>query len=322
MLLVVGILFIIAGALCGCLTLMMPLALFAPPPPGAAPQRVSTIIVGLLVYALLCAGLVTLGVGCVRKRRWVRPLIIVFAWIGLAAGIMGMIVWGVALPSMGAAMRASLPPGAAAPPPGFYRTMIAVMTVFFAFVYVIVPTALLLLFRPPEVQATLAHYDPNPRWTDAIPMPVLGLCVLLTIGATWPLTCAVQGWFFAFGALLSGPAARIVALLVAAVFAIAAWLAFRRRPAGWWMAMVLFTVVPLAWIVTLLRYDMMDVYRAMGMTDVELRAVGNMRMMNSPMMSATTAVIAVALIAFTLGVRKYFTSREVPPEMTAAAQSG
>jgi hypothetical protein len=321
-LLVVGILFIIAGALCGCMTLTIPLALVVPRPSNMPPQRVANIVVGLIVYAALCAALLTLGIGCVRKRRWVRPLIIVFAWIGLAGGVMGIVMWAFTLPNMANAMRAAVPPGTTAPPPAFYNAMVAVMTVFFLFIYLIVPGVLLMLFRPADVQATLAHYDPTPRWTDGVPMPVLALCVLLAIGALWPLTCAVQGWFFAFGALLSGVVARVVALLVAAAFATAMLLAFRRRPAGWWVAIALFILVPLAWITTLLRHGLVEVYRASGMSDSELRAVGNMPLMSSAVMAASMGVVAIGTIAFTVAVRKYFTSHELPPAPPAEARSG
>ena len=323
MLLVVGVLFIMAGALCGCLTLAMPLSVLAPRPAGAPQQRVATMVVGFLVYAGLCAALLALGIGCVRKRRWVRPLILVFAAIGLVCGLAGIVMSAFALPHMGSAMRAAAPAGAGTPPPAFYNTMIVVMTVFFVVIYLIVPAALLLLFRPISVQATLIYYDPNPRWTDALPVPVLALCVLLVIGGLWPLTCAMQGWFFAFGALLTGPAARVVALLVSAAFAVATWLAFRRRPAGWWTALALFTFVPLAWIVTLLRHDLVEVYRASGMSDEELRAIGNMPTANSTLIAVSTAVMALAAVAFTVRTRKYFTTLDLspltPPAPSAAA---
>jgi hypothetical protein len=321
MLLVVGILFIVAGGLCGCLTATMPLAVLAPRPPGQPQPRVTDMLTGLLVYAGLCAALLTLGIGCVRKRRWVRPLIIVLGWIGLAGGVIGMITWGFALPQMGNAMRAAAAAqagargggGGAAPPAAFFTVMIGIMTVFFAFIYVIVPAALLWLFRSGDVQRTLEHYDPQPRWTDAVPVPVLGLCALLALGGLWALASAMQGWFLAFGVIMSGAAARVAALLVAAAFATAALFAFRLRPAGWWMALALFVLLPLAWITTLLRHDLTSVYRAMGRSDAELQVLANVQVMNGPLMSLSIGAFAAGTIAFTLSTRKYFVPRDLPP---------
>ena len=183
-LLVVGIFFIIAGALCGCGVLTMPMALIAPRPPNSPPPpRISNILIGALVYAFLCAALLSLGIGCIRKRRWVRPLVIVFGWIGLVGGVIGMIMWGFTLPQMANAMRAATPPGSPAPPAGLFKIIIGFMTVFFALIYVIIPALLLWLFRPGDVQSTLDHYDPQPRWTDGVPLPVLGLAASLE----WPM---------------------------------------------------------------------------------------------------------------------------------------
>jgi hypothetical protein len=322
MLLVVGIFFIIAGVLCGCGVLTMPLALFAPRPAnGPPPPRIINIVMGALMYAILCAALLSLGIGAIRKRRWVRPLVIVFGWIGLIAGVVGMIIWGFALPEMANAMRAATPPGSPAPPAAMLRVMVGFITIFLAFIYIIIPATLLWLFRSPDVQATLDHYDPRPRWTDGMPLPVLALVVLLALGAFWGVMATMQGWFAAFGFITSGAPARVISILLAAVFAVAAWLTFHRRPAGWWLAMVLFLLGPLAWITTLLTRDLLDIYRAMGMTEAELRPMASMRVMNSPMAAVGMAVVALITIGFTWHSRKYFQLPDLQPTETSSPQS-
>jgi hypothetical protein len=325
MLLVIGIFFIIAGALCGCGVLTMPLTLVMPRPPNSPPPpRVMNIVVGGVVYALLCAAFLSIGIGSIRKRRWVRPLVIVFGWIGLCGGVFGIIVWGFSLPQMANTMRAAAaaPPGRPAPPAAIFNVIIGFMTVFFVLIYVIIPATLLWLFRPDDVKATLEHYDPHPRWTDGVPLPVLGLAVLLALGGFSALTAAAQGWFAAFGFVTSGPPARAFSIAFAAVFAIAAWLTFRRHPAGWWIAMALFILGPLAWITTLLRRDLMDVYRSMGMTEAELRPIATLRILNSPIAATGMALVALVTLAFTWHARKYFRPQELPPPQPPPAQSG
>jgi hypothetical protein len=319
MLLVVGIFFIIAGGLCGCAMASTPMAFVAPRPAGTPAPRAANLLVGLCMYAVLCAALMSLGIGCIRKRRWVRPLILVFGWIGLIGGVIGMIVWGFTMPQMANAMRAAAPPGATPPPAAFFKILVIVMTVFFAFIYVIIPALLLWLFRSSDVEATLRHYDPHRRWTDDVPLPVLGLAALLAVSAFWALTSIIQGWFAAFGLLLTGAPARLLSLLIAGLLALAAWLTFRRRPAGWWMAMALLTIVPLAWITTLLRRDMVDLYRAMGMSDAELRVIANMQVVNSTFMAICVSMLALASLAFAWYARKWFFNHELqtpaPPHL-------
>jgi hypothetical protein len=200
--------------------------------------------------------------------------------------------------------------------------MVGVMTVFFAFIYVIVPATLLWLFRGGDVQKTLEHYDTRVRWTDAVPIPVLGLCALLMLGGLWGLMSALQGWFLAFGAILTGAPARLAALLLTAAFAVAMWLAYRLRSAGWWMAVVLFIVLPVAWIATLLRHDMVTLYRSMGRSEAELQVLANMRVMSPALMAISIAAFAVGTIAFTLSVRKHFQRRELQPRQPPPGQSG
>jgi len=144
---------------------------------------------------------------------------------------------------------------------------------------------------------------------------------LLAVSGYWALTSVIQGWFAAFGILLTGGPARLLALLIAGAFATAAWLSFRRRAAGWWMAMLLFVIVPLAWITTLLRRDLVDLYRAMGMTDAELRVIANMQVMNPTVAAIGVFVLAVATLAFTWHVRKHFQPQQLHPPATTTMQS-
>jgi hypothetical protein len=311
MLQVVGILFIIGGALCGCLTAMTPMALVAPRPSGVPPQQVGAIATAVGMYGVLCGVMLTLGIGCTRKRRWTRPVILVLGWIGLVIGVMGMLFWTAAAPQMGEAMRASRPAGAPAMPQAFVTPMIVVTSAFMLLIYVVIPAGLLWLFRGEDVRATLEHYDPVTRWTDGVPLPVLGVSALLVFGAIWALMALAQGWFFFMGALLIGMTARVAAVVVAGSFVVAAYLAFRRTRVGWMMALALFIVLPVAWITTLLRHDMIDVYRATGMDATQLRVIEKMPAMASPMMAVSIGVTALAAIVFTIRARRYFLA---PPD--------
>ena len=312
-LLTVGIFFIIAGAICGCLLASTPIALVAPQPAGTGrpPPRVSDILVAVLMYAVLAAALITMGLGSIRKRRWVRPVVIVLGWIGLVGGVMGMIMWGFTMPQMASAMRTSLPPGAAAPPPMFFTMLIVVMSVFMFVIYLVIPALLLWLFRPDDVRLTLEHYDPQPRWTDGVPLGVLGMCALLALGAVGALMTAVQGWVAAFGIVMGGVPARLSALAMAATFAVATWLCFRRRALGWWLAVALFVILPLAWATTLLRHDLPQIYLAMGRPEYEVRMMQSLHRRSGTWMALGTAVVGAVVLSFAWRVRNHFLSPDL-----------
>jgi len=325
---VVGILFILAGALCGCFMAMTPMALFMPQPGGAPQPRAGDIFAGVVVYAGLCAALVTLGLGCIRKRRWTRPLILVFGWIALTVGAVGMFMWASIAPQMNAAIltAATTPPppgGGPAPPPippAFIKVMVIIITVFMVGIYLVIPAVLLFLFRPDDVRATLEHYDPQRRWTDGVPLGVLGMCALLALGALGALMAAAQGWVAAFGVVMGGAPARLSALAVAIAFAVATWLCFRRRMLGWALAMMLFVLMPLAWATTLLRRDLPQIYLAMGRPEREVRMMQGLSPHSGTWIAAGTAVAGVAVIALGFRVRKYFTSADLQiPETTPQA---
>jgi hypothetical protein len=321
--LVVGIFFIIAGALCGCGLLMMPMALLAPRPANAPPPpQVGDLVLGGLVYAMLCTAFLWVGIGCVRKQRWVRPIVIVLAWIALAGGVMGMLMWVFMLPRVGWAMRRSLPPGAAPPPAAFFNIMIALITGVMVLLYLVIPAALLWLFRPPDVRATLEHYDPRPRWTDGVPLGVLGVCALLALGGIGMLLAAVQGWIAAFGIVVGGAPARLSALAVAIAFAAATWMCFQRRATGWWLAMALFILVPLAWATTLLRHDLPQVYMAMGRPEHEVRMMEDLHRRSGTWMALGTMVMSLAVAGFAWRVRNHFLSRDLQIPQTPSPQSG
>src|SRR5437764_14512882 len=81
MLLVVGILFIRGGCIAACGSLTTPLAMRAPQPAGQPPPSAGILVSGLVMYVAIAAVAITLGIGSIRKRRWVRPIVLVLSWI-------------------------------------------------------------------------------------------------------------------------------------------------------------------------------------------------------------------------------------------------
>ena len=95
-----GVLLIVGGALCGC---MSPAALFstlAPPPPGThAPQMQFTEMLGIAsCYLMMAVACVWLGIGSIQCRRWARALILASSWLCLVIGAISVVTCLVVLP--------------------------------------------------------------------------------------------------------------------------------------------------------------------------------------------------------------------------------
>ena len=126
-------------------------------------------------------GLVWLGVGCCRGRRWVRPLAVAGGSVAAVSGLVAVVP--IALAWAAAARDPGLAGG-----PGL--VVAATGAAFTLLLMVGVPVAAVAWFRRGTVADTLAVTDPSTRWTDAVPVPVLA----------WTLACLWLGWGAAFSA--------------------------------------------------------------------------------------------------------------------------
>src|SRR5262245_52068461 len=90
MLLVMGILLIVLGAVGGCLTLAAPIGLFIPTPAKVERPRVQDVIGGVVVLGTLTTLVVWTGIGSILKRRWVRPVVISCSSIALVIGVISV----------------------------------------------------------------------------------------------------------------------------------------------------------------------------------------------------------------------------------------
>jgi len=319
MLLVVGILFIVAGAISGCLGMFVPLALLVPRPASMPQQSVAHVVFALALYIGLAAAAITLGIGAVRKRRWAPPLILAGSWIGLIMGLFGLVTWAFRAPQFIAGMKQSMSAGrtgAPAPPPGMINFILGVTALFMFVLYLVVPGVLIWLFRDENVRQTVAFYDPKPRWTDRMPLLPL-IFFLVTIQAIFfPLMMISQSWWPVFGAVLYGPAAIAAAIATALLFAIAAWQILKLRLIGWWMAVVLWTAYMLSAIVTMCSADMRQVYERAGMDARQLQMMRDTHMLPDGWWAVASGAFLIAFIALALYARRYFNASagaEVPP---------
>jgi hypothetical protein len=347
-LLVMGILLIIMGGFGACFSLSLPFTLIMMRSRGLPGMPVRQMMAGMLFWPVIATMLIWTGIGSVQKRRWVRPIVLVFACFGLLAGIISVISTCIVIPVIAAGANMPMPMPAAMPAtmrapvstslPASLPTMapttmsttvhvssngtaafraptfangvsvakpiIAITIVTEVLFGVGVPLIFLQRYRGQEVRATLEFYDPHWRWTDACPIPVLGLAIGMAIGAMTVPMSAIPGTMFLFGVRVTGVPLVLVIIALAVLLVGTARQVYRVQLVGWQLAIGLVCVGSASWVMTLLLVPMDEIYRAHGMTDQQMQYASQLK---SPTGMTLIAVIWTATaIAFVLYTRRFF----------------
>ena len=314
-LIVFGIALIALGALCLLFVPLMVLGqLMAAKTTGQSNLRM--VLPSLLMYGGLGVLFVTLGIGSVKGRRWARAVTLVFSWAWLATGVISivMFIW------IGPAFLSSISEAQGEPLPPAARTFMMLFAVgLLGVFFVLIPGSLVLFYGSSHVKATVEATDPQPRWTDTCPLPVLAVSLLAAFGAVTLLTMPVayNGTIPLFGAILSGIPGSFIWLVLAALLGYAAWSLYHLRAAGWWIVLAVLVVFTISNAITFSRVDLMDLYRTMGYPEDQLELLERMNIFTSTQIVAWSVFWAIPLISYLLFIRKYF-RREIPAQPASA----
>ena len=259
-----------------------------------------------VLYALFAAGTAWLGIGSIQCRRWARALTLVFAWLGLAIGIVAMVFMIVIFPSMTATMKSEIGdvPEAAA------GVAVALGCMFgaLAFFYIVLPGVFVLFYRSRHVEATCRHYDATERWTDRIPLPVLAGGILLLSMATIVFAPLMGVPMPLFGSLLTGVSAWVYALVTAGLAVILLRGFFRLERWAWLGTILLMGLAGLSAYVSFAGDGLIRTYEHMGVPPEQVEEMHAMGILSSvPWMMA---VSLVAMLAFYVWLGRYFGDAE------------
>ncbi|MCX7009318.1 MAG: hypothetical protein NTY53_19070, partial [Kiritimatiellaeota bacterium] len=284
-LMVFGILIIIIGCF---LALMVPLMLFgqlmAKHVQGVESTPPGMMVGAILMYVGMAAALIWLGVGSIQCRRWARALLLIGAWVGLIGVIIGIVMMAFILPQIFSGTMPGAPSGTPPMPAAFRVVFTVIMLAFCTLFYVIIPGALVLFYRSPHVKATCEARDPVPRWTDACPLPVLAVSLMLgCTAAMMPLVIlCYHSVVPCFGTYLSGAPAAAILLGMAAAYAFAARANYRLNIIGWWIAILGFGLGMLSAVVTFARVGLLPMYELMEFPKAQLDMMRQMGFLQSP----------------------------------------
>lgn len=296
---VFGIVSILVGCLCiavGLLGLSLPFlvqlsGLDAPPlDPRSA-------LGGLVVYTALGTAFIVVGLGSIRGRRWVRPLMIILAWNWLLCGLVGLAFIYILLDSLFVVPSDEPLPAAAA---WMFKLLLLGAWAVFG---VALPGVFIWVYRDRDLSRTLEARDPTPAWTDRCPLPVLGLSVGLGAGAAVSLPMALRPAVPLFGRILTGWVAALLMLLTAVACGLLARATYRLRTSGWWGASILFTLVGASTLTTFLSTEPDELYRQLGYPEMPMPGSASLGGLLGMGMGAALTLLS---LIYMLAIRRYF----------------
>lgn len=289
-------------------------------PPGRRPGPAAG-VGGMAEFLGAAAFLLVTGWGAWKCRRWARPLVLSVLVPVAALGAVGVAALAEAMPvavQMGRALRVGMRAALDLPPRHLSGVVIG-FVVIATLIGVVVPAALAALYWNPRLKRACERLDPKPRWTDGVPLPVLGTSLWLGVIAVRVLLQPAYGAVPVFGSIPTGWAAVPYVLPVAAAAGVISVAAFRRRPSAWYGTMALVLLLGASYLVTYARVNLIDVYRAARpLQPQQLKALEVMDL--RPLRHAIIGGVSVAwigVLAFLLYLRKFFTSPRRPGSVAA-----
>lgn len=303
-----GLLTIGLGCLCVFLILFILLGQTMAARTKNPPPNTPAIAFACIIYGGQAVVLVWLGIGSFMARRWARALLVILSWGWLLMGIFGIAFLVVLHPVMQKAMAEATPPGQPGLPEGM-QTMISVMvTAFMGIVLVALPAIWLLFYGSRHTKATCEARDPVPRWTDACPLPVLGVCIWLAICVPMMifLPFEMHGVTPFYGMYLTGIPGILYYLLIAALWCYAAWAMYRLDQRGWWVALIVMCLFIISTLLTYARHDATEMYHLMGYPEAQIDQLRQMGFLTGHRVSWITVLCVLPFFGYLLFIKKYF----------------
>jgi hypothetical protein len=310
----VGVVEILLGLLGYLLAAFMclGLALISRLPPDKMPKVSAGLIIQSLIVVLGGATwFLVFGIGTIRGRRWARAIMLVTSWVWFLVGLWVIFIFNFMQSHL--VMYGTPPPTEIASTSG---PMVSAITAAFLWLfYVVLPFAFIIFYQRKSVRETFERLDPNPGWTDACPLPVLALSLILwglTLGALFYLR---YGFYPMFGRVLTGVAGIGVIVGHALVYAWLGWAAYRCRIAGWWGVLVFVVLIPGASLLVFGSPDASDLMKRMQVpVDPQMLSFLPMMQSKGPLMWIATAIVQVGYLLY---VKQFF-----KPARTATMDPG
>ncbi len=263
----------------------------------------------LVIYPAAAVSLTWLGIGSIMARRWARALLLIFSWSWLGVGVFIVICIAYFLPHTLATLPTTGPDGRPQEPlpPGAVASMLGFVLLLDSFFFIVLPGLWTFFYASRHTRLTCEWRDPSKRWTDACPLPVLGLCLYMIFCAVSTLGMSLAGYGVApaFGVFLTGVAGTSFYLILSTVWAVAAYLLFRLDARGWWLALAFLLLFSLSAIITYSVRDAADLYRQMNLPDDQIAQIQRSGVITGNHMAWVTGLGCSPMLIYLLLIKRY-----------------
>jgi hypothetical protein len=297
-----GLVELVVGVLCVLLVALTSFGFFLAWNSKTPAMPFRQLIVSGLLYVIMGVLLATLGIGSMMARRWARDLSLVLAWFWLILGANTAAMMIFVMPRL----MPKMPPDQA----GAGTVAMTCMSIFFGLFGVIVPAAMILFYRSPNVRATCLALDPRPRWTERVPLPLLGLVLWQVFGAVSITSMSAYAVLPLGRQIVTGPIAILVYCAIGILLFYLGWGLYVRSLVAWWTGIAYGVLIAIYCAVVFPRIDYKQLVEAMGMPKTpgmpDLDAI-----YRSPWFLGYLGIFWVLYLAYFVFVRRYF-PREKP----------
>lgn len=299
-----GVVLLVVGCICALFVPLMLLGQAMASQTTGVPTDYRMIIPGVVMYGGLAVAFSWLGIGSIMARRWARALVLILAWLWFVTGVISIGFMAAFLPRI----LSTQPTGGQQLPHAALVVTMVFMLGFMSVAFLVLPGLLVLFYRSPHVKATCEARDPVRRWTDACPLPVLGLSLVLGIGVVsmLPMLFAYHSVAPCFGRLVTGAPGAGIILGIIGLWSYCAWATYRLKPAGWWAAMIGFGVMMVSALLTFPQVDLIEMYRLMGYPEQQIQQIQQYNFFTGPTMTVFMTLGALPCFGYLVYVKKYF----------------
>ena len=270
-----GAIQIAMGALCALMVplMIMGMLVAAVTDKGADEGlSVRAMIPGILIYVLMAACFIWLGIGSIQARRWARALCLVSAWLWFISGITGILFMLMFMPDMYEQMSKD------GQMPANVVTIVKYVTFgFMTILYIIIPGSFILFYGSKNTKATCEHRDPVIRWTDKCPLPVLVMTLMSGCCSACLPFMGLYGWTVPFfGTIVTGVAGAGIALVFLVLLVYITRGLYRLDLKAWWCATGLAVLWGVSCTITFSRITLMEFYEKMNFPAQQLEIMRKM----------------------------------------------
>jgi hypothetical protein len=266
------------------------------------PVDAHTVWMGLLLYVSIGVVMIWAGVGSMRRRRWVRPIMLFVAGTWLIVGVFVLLLafWmmeDLLMVAGGETVRSSPEIAAAA-------RVAAIGAIVAGGIFS--PILFIWAYRDPAIQTTCERYDSGGSWSDRCPASVLALSAALAAGGLFSLPMVLRPVLPVGGYLVTGWTGRLVLLAGIVICVVLARSVFRMERAGWWATLIFLVVLGVSTGWSFAAVDVEEMFRILGYPEDQVAALSRSETTLRNLGLGSAVLLTVAGVLYMLGVRRYF----------------